>query len=192
MRLNAEQVDGDALEAEGRCSEENGPDHRVDPLVEALYRSQGKRLFGLFVRKVGFQDAGDLVQETFARFAGARTERNIVPDAPERYLVRIASNLLRDRAKSSEQRVLASTIPAEDAGLVAADQIRTLEARDMLSHVEAVIMQLKPKTRSIFIAAHFHGLSRAEIAAQTGLSVKGVEKHMTKAYGHLQRCLGDL
>ena len=51
------------------------------------------------------------------------------------------------------------------------------------------MLHLKPKTRAIFLAHRVHGLSYAEIANRTGLSVKGVEKQMSKAIAHLDRML---
>jgi len=58
----------------------------------------------LFVRRAGSQDADDLVQETFTRFAIVGAERKVLSIAPERYLTRIGSNLLRDKVKSASAR----------------------------------------------------------------------------------------
>jgi RNA polymerase sigma-70 factor (ECF subfamily) len=82
-----------------------------------------------------------------------------------------------------------SHVPADDATLVGIDQQRLLEARDMLQRVEAAVLRLRPKTREIFMAHRVEGLSYAEIAQRTGLSVKGVEKQMSKAIAALDRML---
>lgn len=59
----------------------------------------------------------------------------------------------------------------------------------MLRRLEAIMLKLKPRTRAIFIAHRIDGLSYAEIAERTGLSVKGVEKQMSKAIAHIDRML---
>jgi RNA polymerase sigma-70 factor (ECF subfamily) len=99
----------------------------------------------------------------------------------------MATNLLRDRAKQAARRMEQSHVPAEDVVLVGVDQQRLLEARDMLQRVEAAVLRLRPKTREIFMAHRVEGLSYAEIAQRTGLSVKGVEKQMSKAIAAIDR-----
>jgi RNA polymerase sigma-70 factor (ECF subfamily) len=64
-----------------------------------------------------------------------------------------------------------------------------LEARDQLERVQNALAGLTPKTRDIFLAHRLDGMSYKDIATQTGLSLKGVEWHMTKAIAHLDRLL---
>ncbi|UIJ44799.1 sigma-70 family RNA polymerase sigma factor [Sphingomonas cannabina] len=187
MRVNVDPVSPAGQDGIAPANDDGSPGRLS---LDALYRAQAGRLFRLFVRRASSQEADDLVQETFARFAGAGADRNISILSPERYLTRIAGNLLRDKARSASQRAINLSVSAEDAELTGPNLIANLEARDLLNRVEQVILRLKPMTREIFIAAHFHGLSRAEIAEQTGLSIKGVEKHMSKAYAHIHRSLG--
>src|SRR3546814_15960681 len=74
--------------------------------------------------------------------------------------------------------------------------IAEVEARDVLNRVGAAMARLSPKTREIFMAHRLDGLSYKEIGEKTGLSVKGVEWHMSKAIAHIARavstreCLG--
>lgn len=159
--------------------------------LEALYRTQAKRLQRIFTRRVPQQDADDLVQETFARYAHAATQRSLAPECPESYLTQVAVNVMRDNWRSAARRGSQQALPIEEVEVPASDLEAALEARDMLNRVEAVMMQLKPMTRAIFIARRFQGYSRAEIAVQTGLSVKAVDKHLGRAVEHLHRHLGD-
>lgn len=64
-----------------------------------------------------------------------------------------------------------------------------LESRDTLRRLEFAISKLKPKTRAIFLAHRLDGLSYNEIAELTGLSVKGIEKQMSKAIAKIDRLL---
>jgi RNA polymerase sigma factor (sigma-70 family) len=159
------------------------------PSLEALYRAQAPRLLRFFARRTDRQDAGDLVQESFVRFAGATTSPDNAPDQPEAYLYRIATNLLRNRARASFQQSVSRHVSADDIPLPANDAIASIEARDMLNRLEAAMARLSPKTREIFMAHRLDGLSYKEIGINTGLSVKGVEWHMSKAIAHIARVL---
>ena len=69
--------------------------------------------------------------------------------------------------------------------LRSADQLAALEARDRLRRIENTLLHLKPRTREIFLAHRLDGYSYAEIAARTGLNIKTVEMHMTRAIAYL-------
>ena len=154
-----------------------------------LYRNESPKLVRLFTRRTrNPADADDLVQDVFFRFARLR-EGAFGLDRPQAYLRRIAANLLKDRAKSAARHSTALHVVADDETLPGIDQQRALESRDMLRRLEAAMLKLRPKTREIFTAHRIEGLSYAEIAERTGLSVKGVEKQMSKAILQLDRLL---
>ena len=168
------------------------PEDRVVPrstALDDLYRVHGPRLLRFFSRRADRQDASDLMHESFLRFVSSPACRDQTVECPEAYLNQIATNLLRDRAKSALQRSLASHIPAEEVPLAGTDLVATLEARDKLDRLQSALMRLKPKTRDIFLAHRLDGLSYKQIAERSGLSIKGVEWHMTKAIDHLDRAL---
>jgi len=154
-----------------------------------LHRIHWRRLLRFFARHGARQDAADLVQESFLRLAGARAKGSTMIEKPEAYLSTIASNLLRDRAKVALRRSLTRHIPTDEVPLAGHDPIATLEARDQLERLEASLARLSPKTRSIFVAHSRDGMSYKDIANQTGLSVKAVERHMSKAIAHIDRVL---
>lgn len=180
--------------AEAAASEESDvPGRRSlkeeDGILAALYRSESARLTRLVSRRTGSaDDAHDLVQDVFYRLARLRGR---LPDLerPQAYLRRIAANLLKDRAKLEGRRSAALHVVAQDETLLGNDQQRLLESRDMLRRLEAAIMRLRPRTREVFMAHRVEGLSYVEIAERTGLSVKGVEKQMSKALVQLDRIL---
>lgn len=161
----------------------------ADEALADLYRNESPRLVRIISRRTrNREDAHDLVQDAFFRLArlggaGALLER------PQAYLRRIASNLLKDRAKSEARQSVALHVVADEESLPAADPHRLLESRDMLRRLETAIMRLRPRTREVFMAHRVEGLTYAEIAERTGLSVKGVEKQMSKALVQLDRLL---
>jgi RNA polymerase sigma-70 factor (ECF subfamily) len=154
-----------------------------------LYRAYAPRLLRFFLRRGQGDEASDLVQESFTRLvdAGGRSAGEI--ERPEAYLSRIATNLLRNRAKVALRRSLAAHIPVDDVPLCGHDPVAALEARDQLERLQDALARLSPKTRDIFLAHRLDGMTYKDIATQTGLSIKGVEWHMSKAIAHLDRLL---
>lgn len=158
--------------------------------LDALYREESPRLLRSLARRTSSRDeAWDLVQEIFCRMARLKADGTARVGRPQAYLSRMATNLLRDRAKRASRQMLESHVPADEAALAGIDQQGLLESRDMLKRVEAAMLRLRPKTREIFMAHRIDGLSYAEIAERTGLSVKGVEKQMSKAIAKIDRML---
>lgn len=166
-------------------------DRPTSPIIELaeLHRIHCGRLLRFFARHGARQDAADLVQESFARFAGARAKRGAAIERPEAYLSTIASNLLRDRARIALSRSLALHIPTDEVPLAGHDPIAALEARDQIERLQTSLARLSPKTRSIFLAHRRDGMTYKDIANQTGLSVKAVERRMSKAIAHIDRVL---
>ncbi len=121
----------------------------------ALYRAQSSRLRRFFARRSAGEDTADLVQDTFERLVRRDTEAVI--GRPERYLSRIATNLLRDRAKFAARRAAAFHISIDDVPVATGDPHDLLEARDTLARLEAAMARLSPLTRDIFLACRLDG-----------------------------------
>ena len=161
-----------------------------DAFLVDLYRSESPKLMRILSRRTAStDDALDLVQEIFFRFVRLRGQGPSSLERPQAYLRRIAANLLKDRAKTDFRHAAALHIVADEEALPGHDQLRLLESRDMLRRLEASMMRLRPRTREIFMAHRIDGMTYVEIAEQTGLTVKGVEKQMSKALAKLDRML---
>lgn len=159
-----------------------------DSQVEELYRRRARSAVRqMAARTRRRDDAADLVQSIFARLvARARAGRL---DAPDAYLSRMTVNEAASEARRARRELQLAESFAEAPGAASFDPHRQLESRDILRRIEAAVARLKPKTRMIFLAHRLEGLSYAEIAKRTGLSVKGVEKQMSKAIAHIDRLM---
>lgn len=154
-----------------------------------LYRTERPGLLRFLSRRTPDGCAEDMVQQLFARMA-ARTEDHAVAIAsPTAYLREAARNLVRDHARATARGSERLHLSIDDVPLCDGDPIAALEARDRLARIEQAVLRLKPLTRQIFLARRLDGYSYAEIAEQTGLSVKGVEKQMSRAIKQLGRHL---
>ena len=157
-----------------------------DRQVEELYRRSAPGFVRILASRTRRDDSADLVQSLFERLV-ARARRGGL-EAPGAYLARMAGNEAASQARRAQREAgLAERLREEQATSI--DPHRQLETRDMLRRVEAAVAKLKPKTRAIFLAHRIEGLSYAEIAARTGLSVKGVEKQMSRAMADIDRLI---
>ncbi len=178
--------DGDPLPPEDRvpASDGNG--------IEALYHSHASRLLRFFSRRVGTDEAPDLVHETFVRMAGVDPAARRRIESPGAFLTRIAVNLLKDGAKSAARRSCALHLEYDEQVHGAVDPDRLLDDRDALARLERAVARLNRRTREIFLLHRVEGLTYAEIAQEVGMSVKGVKKQMAKALCQLRREVGPL
>lgn len=155
--------------------------------LELLYRAHQPRLLRFIRRWSRTDEAPDIVQRLFARLAAQAHDTTPVIEAPTAYLQQAARNLIRDDARAAERRSTHLHVCLDDVPLAAHDPIAALEARDMLQRFEAAAARLAPRTREIFLAHRIDGYSYGEIASRTGLSVKTIEKHMSRAIAFLGR-----
>jgi RNA polymerase sigma factor (sigma-70 family) len=62
---------------------------------------------------------------------------------------------------------------------------RSIDAHVELREVEAALGDLSERTLMVFRKARIEGYTQKEIAAELGISVSGVEKHLLKAYARI-------
>ena len=158
--------------------------------VDELYRTHAPSLVRLLTKRTGCRElARELTQEAFLKLFRMTPARLAGVEQPEAYLRRMSVNLLHDwgRSRAAGERAQPTLeVLAADEML---DQVAVLESRDTLRRLEAAVARMKPRTREIFLAHRIEGLTYAEIAERTGLSVKGVEKQMSKAIAKIDRLL---
>lgn len=146
-----------------------------------FYRAEYRRLLRKLRRRVGPDEAPDLVQEIFARFlrngAAGRAHN------PAAYLSRIARNLLIDRTR----RKMPIFFPFEEErdASVRPEQTWRIEADYLLRLYLQTVRAMPPKTRRVFIMRRVKRMSCKEIAARLDISLATVDYHMVQA---LARC----
>jgi RNA polymerase sigma-70 factor (ECF subfamily) len=183
------------------CAPRRDPLSEADPLppedcrteegwrgdVEALYRERADQLIGHFASGSADRDlVRDIVHEAFAKFTALSFARRLMVVRPDAYLYRICANLMRDRSRA-QQTYRAHQQQTDVPHCY--NPFVELEHRETLRRLEAAMLRLKPKTREIFLAKRLDGMTYAEIAERTGLSVKGVEKQMSKAIAMIDRAM---
>ena len=189
MRLNLdEEMSGAGSVPEGEPLPPHDPAPAAAPRqLELLYRTHRLKLVR-FVRNWGRPDqAHDIVQQVFVWLAGQRGDVIPAIHAKDAYLRQVARNLVRNETRSAARRSAPLHLCLDDIPLAAPDPVAALEARDTLRRFEAVVARLEPRTREIFLAHRIDGFTYGEIAHRTGLDVKTIEKHMSRAIAFLGR-----
>lgn len=156
-------------------------------VLDTLYRRERAGLLRFVIGRSRREDAEDVVQQAFTRFIAGGNAGQI--ENPGAYLRQSAVNLLRDGARLATRERMPSAAPLQNEEIADCDPVAALEARDRLRRIESAVAKLKPLTRRIFLARRVYGYSLAEISEQTGLSKKGVERHMAIAIRQLGRHL---
>ena len=157
--------------------------------LDARFRAS---LLAYFLRRTGSpQEAEDLTQETFVRLIGSNTFENA--EEARAFVFRVASNLLRDRARSHTRLRRFPVLPIDSVAVdepklvEGIDPERVLISRETLTEVLARLDELGERTKNIFILFRLEGMRQKEIAAFYGIGVSTVEKHVMAAVLHLSK-----
>jgi len=135
-----------------------------------------------FRRRIrGAADIEDMVQEVFARMV-ARDGGEPVGHLGG-YVMKTAASVLADRSRRRTFRRADSHVAFDPElhGEEELDPLRILGGKEDLREATAALLSLPERTRTIFVLRRLEGQSYREIAAQLGISVSAVEKHMVRA-----------
>lgn len=161
--------------------------------LERAFRQHKRALLRLLRRRVGNEDdAAEIAQEAYLRLLRYEHERD--PGAIRALLYRIAINLVRMRAREMQRRG-GYDVPLEPntewLACGTPSQEQQLIDRQRLDLLMSAIQSLPEKCHQVFILSRFHDMSYPQIAERCGISVKMVEKHISKALLVCRARLGD-
>ncbi|MBY6241998.1 RNA polymerase sigma factor [Methylosinus sp. Sm6] len=159
-------------------------DSKFNSIRELFARSQ-RDLLRLLARRVGHDDAPDLLQETFLRVMHRQMPETVVD--PGAYLRRTAVNLAMDfsRRRRLETKLFvpedaAPETPSQDSSVE-----QSLEAGRRADLLRRAIASLPPKCREVFVMRMHDELPQDEIARRLGISRNMVDRHLRIA---IRRC----
>ncbi|MGY3608187.1 sigma-70 family RNA polymerase sigma factor [Bradyrhizobium sp. Leo121] len=135
-------------------------------------------------KRLGSADlAGDALHDTWVRLS--RADSVGVVQSPDSYLFRAVLNAAEDQRRADKRHLTAIEI---DSLFDLADETpgpeQALQARSDLQTFESVLAELPPRRRAILLARRLDGLSREEIAARLGVSIRLVTKELRLAHEH--------
>lgn len=170
-------------------SDQPSPPEKDGEALGLLYRQEAHRLRRFFRGRIDqADDAADLVQESFLRFA-ASDARHV--ESPPAYLWRIARNLLFDRSRRHVRRPEIQSPHPSDPVACPPEQAYQLEAADLMRRYQEAVDALPPRTREVFLCHRVDGLTYAQVAEQLGIGVRTVEWHIAEALVRIRRLLDE-
>ncbi|AYJ85643.1 RNA polymerase sigma factor [Sphingomonas paeninsulae] len=157
----------------------------VDGLLIVFMTDRAMLLRFLIARGASPAESEDILQELFLKL---RTVQVGPVSEPKSYLYRMAHNLLNDRRRAATRQgaresAWASTRIGADGQSLATPSIEdSLIQRERLKTVEATLAALPERTSFILRRYRVDGVSQKTIAADLGIALSSVEKHLQRAY----------
>lgn len=154
-----------------------------DRSFERIYRRHRREVYGSVLREVRNPDeAEDVTQAAFMN-AFRALRRGDQPEKPRAWLLTIARNVVRRRARLRAERPQEVELEADSELLLTLDDPEGSPSAD----IHAALRRLTDAQREVILLREIQGRSYAEIAFELGLSVSAVEALIFRA----RRALAD-
>lgn len=167
--------------------------HRAVSSFDTVFHEQRPALLRFLRRRLDNDaDVDEIAQEAYLRLLRYSEDQEV--GALKALLYRIAINLVAMHHRQSRSQHAADHVSLDGEEIESADiaQDRQLESRDQLRMLMAAIRGLPRNCRQVFLLSRFQEMSYQEIAVHCGISVKMVEKHVSKALAVCRRKAGPL
>ncbi len=170
--------------------EQEGEGHALD--FESFFQAHRPALVAFLRRRIRNEaDAEEISQESYIRLLRYGYGDSRPPAVWRALLYRIAGNLAvshfrmraahrMDRYQDLEGLELESESPSQE---------RMVTAQQELMLIREALAALPPKCRKVFMLSRAHHKSYPEIAQLCGISVKMVEKYISRALGALRHAV---
>lgn len=135
-------------------------------------------------RRLGSDDvASEVLHETWLRL-GQGGEVGIIRN-PESYVYRMALNVAVDRVRAetrwAKRAQIEALLASESDEL---DPEHIVAAKSEMAAFERALSELPARSRDIFVAALIEELPYREIAERFGISLRSVEREMSRVFDH--------
>lgn len=162
---------------------------------EAFFHTHQQQLLSFLRRRTGsHEDAQDLVQESYLRMVRFGYTDPPRPEPVWRSLLyRTANSLVSNLGREQRSHHAAEHDAFDELELVSElpSPERQVEARQEFARMLEALHELPPRCRQVFLLHRLHGKSYSEIAVHCDISVKAVEKHISKALAAFRSRVGE-
>jgi RNA polymerase sigma-70 factor, ECF subfamily len=158
---------------------------------ESLYRATSSKLFGICLRVLPDRaDAEEVLQDVFTGIWNKAGQFDPERASAIAWLAMVARNKAIDRLRSMPARgTLASIELADEIPDNGPSPLRSTEAADDRSRLEACMAQLEPKRQALIRAAFFEGSTYEELAGRSDSPLGSVKSWIRRGLLQLRGCL---
>ncbi|MGH8628344.1 MAG: RNA polymerase sigma factor [Gammaproteobacteria bacterium] len=159
--------------------------------LETLFRLYAGEVHSFARRRVGTQDAEDLMQDAYVRLLQHPDPASI--DNPRAFLYQVSANLAtdRDRAHAVRARHHTATNGLEQVPSTAPGPDALTAHHERLRRIASAMAQLPETCRTAFVLCRIEGYSYADAAWRLGISESMVAKHLDRAMRHCRDALAE-
>lgn len=169
-----------------------GASKQGDLVERAIHRHDAAlRAFLRWKLGASEDEVKDAAQETYEHLL--RYRQSEWEELPRALIMRIAANIVIDRVRHNASRHTQQHMSFEDLDLESTEptpERRALAAGD-IALVRQAILDLPGRCREVFLLSRIKGLNYQQIADQLSISVKAVEKHISRALAICRRRVGE-
>lgn len=164
-------------------------DFKTPKGFEELYRKNSRSMYSLALQLTGCEEhARDVVQSIFTGVWERREHLQICTNW-HNYLLRAVKLECIDHFRRKErQRTILTAEMNELAGSEPTTERQVLYG-DLNNTLQALVNQLPPQCRKVYVLSREAGYNNREIAAQLKVSTRTVEFYITKALAHVRKNL---
>lgn len=152
-----------------------------------LYHAHATELQRFAGRRVGSQEAEDVVQDTYLHVL--QRSAGVTIDHPRAYLFRIAANLSVDHTRRTKMRSCHDVAGLDELCSFSSPDATITDAMEV-RRLKQALAELAPPLRTTFLLNRVEGLTYVEIAQRLGLSVRTVDRYMVRALCYLRNRTG--
>lgn len=147
-----------------------------------------------FLRRIlpSSDEVGDIAQDVYLRIARLDSLQRLEPN-PRAYILQIAKNLVRDRYRRQQLRLVDSSHPVEEAPplVTPPSPEDILDWRQRLDEIRLHLRTLDPEVRRAFLLSRLRDMTYADIAVEMGVSARTVRRYVALAMAHIQAGLAS-
>jgi RNA polymerase sigma-70 factor (ECF subfamily) len=161
--------------------------------LSELVRTYHRELVRFATRLVGDRSIGeDVAQDAYLALVGGKIEIALLR-SPRQYLFVTARRIaIRSKRRAMSEHHIMAAFDVDDIGTEISDPFALLDSRQRLKHLASALNQLSRPCRIAFFLNRIEGRKHKDIAAELGISVSMVEKHIAHALIHCHVSLADM